>query len=308
MKKIVSLIVALFSASVVFAQGDLHLFEVDNKDGKISSITIEKTLKENGFDIGLRSEMNKPFKLQFKQTDFKAFTLLTIYHTKLSRDLVLKYPDAGVITPMGVGIYQKLNDDTLHVSILTSQTQSKILGIKKEKILEDIESQLIKALKIALPGAKQKYSEDSLKENRGLVTRYELEMEEGDDPEETIEDLIMSMDGEFKTFGFIAASTADYNEVLTIGGTVESPFHFYRTYSICKLEVIYTVAKSRPEASAFAPCTTMVYQKKGSNTVVIGFPSVYNWMSSAKVDDKESKAVLIKAQKSFESILSEITE
>jgi len=186
MKKLVSLIVALFSASVVFAQGDLHLFDVNNKDGKISSITIEKTLKENGFDIGLRSEMNKPFKIQFKQTDFKAFTLLTIYHTKLSRDLVLKYPQAGAITPMGVGIYQKLNDDTLHVSILTSQAQSKILGIDKEKILEDIESALIKALKIALPGAKQKYSEDSLKENRGLITRYELEVEEDDDPEETV--------------------------------------------------------------------------------------------------------------------------
>lgn len=308
MKKLLVLFVALFSASVIFAQGDLHIFDVNNKDGKISSITIEKTLKENGFDIGLRSEMNKPFNIQFKQSDFRAFTLLTIYHTELSRELVFKYPEAGVITPMGVGIYQKLNDDTLHVSILTSQTQAKILGIKKEKILEDIESKLIKALKIALPGAKQKYSEDSLKENRDLVTKYKLEVEEDADPEETIEELLMTMGGEFKTYGFIAAATADYNEVLTKDGSVESPFHFYKTYSICKLEVIYTVAKSRPEASAFAPCTTMVYQKKGSKKVVIGFPSVYNWMSSAKVEDEESKAVLIKAQNSFESILSEITQ
>ena len=133
MRKIVSLIVVFFSISTLYAKGDLHLFDVNNKSGKISSITIEKTLKENGFDIGLRSEMNKPFKIQFKQTDFKAFTLLTVYHTKLSRELVLKYPEAGALTPMGVGIYQKLNDDTLHVSILTSQTQAKILGIKNEK-------------------------------------------------------------------------------------------------------------------------------------------------------------------------------
>lgn len=308
MKKIVLIFTALFSASVAFAQGDLHLFDVDNKNGKISSITIEKTLKANGFDIGLRSEMNKPFKLQFKQTDFKAFTLLTVYHSKLSRELVLKYPKAGALTPLGVGIYQKLNDDTLHVSILTAQAQGKILGIKNEKMLKEIVSDLVKALKIALPNAKQKYSEDSLKETRGLITTYELQMEEDDDAEETIEDLAMSLEGEFKTYGFIVAAQADYNEVLTNGGTVESPFHFYRTYSICKLEVIYTVARVRPEAAAFAPCTTMVYQKKGSNKVVIGFPSVYNWMSSAIINDKESKAVLIKAQKSFESILSEVTE
>ena len=108
--------------------------------------------------------------------------------------------------------------------------------------------------------------------------------------------------------GFIVAASADYNEVLTKGDRAESPFQFFRTYSICKLEVIYTVARSRPEASAFAPCTTMVYQEKGSNKVVIGFPSVYNWMSSAKIEDKESKAVLIKAQTAFEQILGEATE
>ena len=308
MKKLVIAIIALFSASCIYAQGDLHLFDVDNKDGKISSITIEKTLEENGFNIGLRSEMNKPFERQFKQTDFKSFTLMTIYHNELSPKLLKKYHQAGVITPMGVGIYQKLNDDTLHVSILTSKTQAKILGIKNDKVLQDIERDLIKALKKALPGAKQKYSEDSLKENHDLVTRYELEMEEDDDPEETIEDLAMSLEGEFKTYGFIVAASADYNEVLTKGDSVESPFHFFRTYSICKLEVIYTVAKSRPEASAFAPCTTMVYQEKGSNKVVIGFPSVYNWMSSARVVDKKAKEVLMKAQTDFEQILIEATE
>ncbi len=308
MKKIIVVLVALLSASLAFAQGDLHLFDVDNKAGNISSITIEKALKENGFDIGLRSEMNKPFKIQFKQTDFKSFTLLTVYHTKLSRELVLMYPQAGAITPMGVGIYQRLHDDTLHVSILTSQTQAKILGIKNNEILQAIESDLVKVLKVALPGANVRYSKDSLKEKRKLLTQYVLEMEDGDDPEETIEDLTMTLDGEFKTYGFIAAATADYNEVLTKGGSVESPYHFYRTYSICKLEVIYTVAKLRPEASAFAPCTTMIYQKKGSNDVVIGFPAVYNWMSSAIIDDKASQAVLLKAQKSFESILSEVTE
>jgi hypothetical protein len=42
MKKIVLLFVAVFSASVVFAQGDLHLFEVDNKNGSITPIAIEK--------------------------------------------------------------------------------------------------------------------------------------------------------------------------------------------------------------------------------------------------------------------------
>jgi len=52
----------------------------------------------------------------------------------------------------------------------------------------------------------------------------------------------------------------------------------------------------------------MVYKKKGEDKVVIGFPAVYNWMSSAKVQDTEAKAVLMKAQKDFESILKSVTE
>jgi len=42
--------------------------------------------------------------------------------------------------------------------------------------------------------------------------------------------------------------------------------------------------------------------------IVVGFPAVYNWLSSADVQDKKSKAVLLKAQKDFESILKDVTE
>lgn len=103
-------------------------------------------------------------------------------------------------------------------------------------------------------------------------------------------------------------SFLDLNKELTKEGTVESPYDFYDTYSVCKLKVIYTVAKSRPEASAFAPCTTMVYKKKDEDKIVVGFPAVYNWLSSAKIKDKEAEAVIMKAQTDFESILIGITE
>jgi uncharacterized protein (DUF302 family) len=120
MRNIILTIAIIFATTTLNAQGDLHLFDVNNKDGKVTSKTIEQAFIKNGFTIGVRSEMNGPFKKQFKQTDFKSFTLLTVFHTKLTQDLVNKYPQAGVFAPMGVGIYQRLNDDILHVSILTS--------------------------------------------------------------------------------------------------------------------------------------------------------------------------------------------
>jgi len=307
MKKVVFLIIALISTISLHALGDLHIFDVNNKDGAITPSKIEEAFVKHGFTIGLNNEMNTPFKKQFKETAFKVYSLLTVYHTKLARVLIKKYSHAGVFTPMGIGIYQGLNENTLHVSVLTSDAQAKILGVEDKKILKDIEAEVLKAIKIALPNAKHRYSEDSLKEHRNLITVYELKLgnEEWPDVKEQVE---MNLEAGFDPFGFVMPGFLDLNEVLTQEETVPSSFDFYDTYSICKLKVIYTVSKTRPEAAAFAPCTTMVYKKKGENKIVVGFPAVYNWMSSAKVQDKEANDVLMKAQKNFESILKDITE
>ena len=306
MKKIVSLIVAIFSASVMYAQGDLHLYDVNNEKGSITPETIEKAFKDNGFKISVNSEMNVPFKKQFQKTKFKVFTLLTVYHAKMSQDLVKKHPDAGVFTPLGVGIYQGLNEDTLHVSTLTSEAQAKILGFD-DKLLKSIEKEVLKSIKQALGNAKHSYSEDSLKENRKLITKYEFDLD-GEDSEEMKEELEMALENGFKPFGFVTPNYMDFNEEMSQDGKIETPFDIFVTYSICKLKVIYTVSQSRPEAAAFAPCTLMLYKKKGEDKIILGFPAVYNWMSSAKVEDKEANAVLLKAQEDFESILAEATE
>lgn len=305
MKKIIILAVALLCAVSLQAKGDLHLFEVDNKAGKITPTVIEEAFTSNGFSLGVNSEMNGPFQKQFQKTTFKIFTLLTVYHTKLSKDLVKAYPQGGVFVPMGVGIYQSKSEDTLHLSILTAEAQAKILG-SDDTILKEIEVETLKIIKNLLPNAKQTLSKDSLEESRALVTRYELDLD-GEDWADAKEEVEMNLESGFEPLGFVMPSFIDYNEELT-ENDAESPFDFYDTYSICKLKVIYNVALTRPEASAFAPCTVMIYKKKDEDKIVMGFPAVYNWMSSAKVEDKEASAVLMKAQKDFEAIFKDITE
>ena len=306
MKTIILYIALCISALSLNAQGDLHLFTLENKDAKVTPIMIEEAFTKNGYSLGINSEMNLPFTKQFQKTDFKIFTLLTVYHTELSKELVKKYPQAGVFVPMGVGIYQNLKENTLHITILTAEAQAKILG-SDTTILKKIEQDSVKAIKSAFPQIKHSISYESLPENRELVTRYEMDLD-GEDWEEMKEEFEMNLEAGFEPFGFVMPGFIDYNEELTNEGTVESPYDFYDTYSICKLKVIYTVAQTRPEASAFAPCTTMVYKKKDEDKIVVGFPAVYNWMSSAKVQDKEAQKVLLKAQKDFESILIDITE
>jgi len=308
MKKIVLLVTALFFAVSLHAKGDLHLFSINNKDGKITPYMIEKALNKGGLHVELDSNMIGPFQKQFKKTKYKIFTLMTFWSKKYTKELVDKYPKAGVFTPMGMGIYQEKGKNTLHLSVLTAQAQGKILGIKDLALLRKIESEVLKVINTTFPKAKHTLSVDSLKTSHNLVTTYEMEIDADDDPDDVQDEFVMNLESGFKPFGFVEPEYMDLNEVLTKDGTVESQYDFYLTYSICKLPVIYTVSKSRPQASAFAPCTTMIYKKKGENKVVVGFPAVYNWLSSAKVEDKAAKNELLKAQKDFESILKDVTE
>ncbi|WP_297441176.1 DUF302 domain-containing protein [Sulfurimonas sp.] len=306
MKKLLTVVIALLSAVVLQAKGDLHLFAVDNANGKITPQTIAKAFESNGFMIALNNDMTRPFKIQFKKSDFEIFTLMTVYEPKLDYKLLKIDAKAGVFVPMGVGIYQRNGEKTLHVSILTSDAQAKIIGIKSNDVLKQIEAKALKSLEEALPKAKQTMSEDSLKESRNLVTTYVYELD-GDDADEARDELKMNLEGGFAPKGFIMPATMDFdNDILD--DDPKNPFEFYESYSICKLPVIYTVAKSRPEAAAFAPCTLMVYKKKDEDKIVLGFPAVYNWLSSAKVEDEAAKKELLKAQKDFESILKDVTE
>jgi hypothetical protein len=50
-----------------------------------------------------------------------------------------------------------------------------------------------------------------------------------------------------------------------------------------------------------------MYQNKGTNTMEIGFPSVYNWIASVAIEDKASVDVLMMAQKKMEEILTKLT-
>ncbi len=307
MKRFIILVTIFFSTIVLQAQGDFHLFDINNKDGKITPTIIEKAFTNNGFILSVNSEMNLPYTKQFNHTNFKIFNLMTVHHKKLSAQLVAKHPNYGVFMPLAIGIYQGLNEDVLHVSVLTSEAVTKILSFE-DPLLKDLETQIVKSIKTAIPNATHSYSEDSIKADDELLVKVDTKLDDDDDDwkgaQEVIEEFV---EGGLQPNGFVMPSYLNVNEELSDNG-IKSPYDFYVTYSICKLEVIYTVSKTNPEASAFAPCTVMIYKKTGDKMVHLGFPSVYNWMSSAKIMDEKAREVLLKAQKAFIGILKEAVE
>jgi len=307
LKKVLLILAAAVIA--LHAQGDIRIFSIDNDPKSDLPTKIENALKQNGFTIAADTDMLKPFMIQFKQSDFDVFHLLTAFHTDLSRKLVVKYPDAGIFVPMGFGIYQHKGDKQLHVSVLTAEAMAKIIGLSDvEPMLRSIEKAALNALKKALPDATVSIDkENALPATGPLVSIYRLEVDE-DEAEDAKDELAMGIQGGLSPKGFVLSNTLDFDMVIGEDESIESPFDFYDSYSICKLKVIYNVAKTRPQAAAFAPCTMMLYKKKGDPHIVVGFPGVYNWMSSARVKDPTAEAELMKAQHDFESLLKDLTE
>jgi uncharacterized protein (DUF302 family) len=308
MKKILVLVVMVAVmltgcfASPEKVKGDIGIYTVNNKDGKITANIIEEAFIKGGFNIGLNSDINDGLTKMYSENNFKIYSTISIYHKTLTMDILKKYPDAGVFLPMGMAIYQTNSDDSLHIAVTTAATQAKIAGTKPE-VFHALEAEIAKVIKGLFPKAKHAYNDKSLEETRTLLTKHSLDIK-GEDFEDAKESLEEAFEEAFEEAKFVMPSYFD----LTAEFGEDSPYDFYTTYSICKIDVIRSIAKVRPEAAAFAPCTTMMYKKKGEDKIVMGFTAVYNWLSSAGIQDKESVDALMSAQTVFEGILKDVTK
>ena len=263
---------------------------------------IEEIFQKAGYNVEQNRDMNGPFLKQFKQSDFAVYNLMTVYYPKITMPMVLQNPDSGVFTPFSIVVFKKKGAKKLYAAVLSAKAKATILGLKLDnKLLADLEQINRATLQKALPDAKEEhlgYKPKKLKEK--LLTKFSFEV----DPKEALDvkdEVEMMIEDGLKPIGFVMANFNDFNYDLKEAGKDE--FIFYDTYSLCKLKVIYTVAKIRPEAGVFAPCTLAVYQEKGKNRMHIVFPNIFNWIATLNIEDKEAIKALQKAQNDMIAVI-----
>jgi len=207
-----------------------------------------------------------------------------------------------------MSIWTKRGTKTISVSSLSVAAMAEIMGVPADDAELVAYGKLVQdTLRAALPNAKVAKVAYGMKQPEGrLVSTAPFAMDPEADLEEVKEEFQANFEHELIPAMFINAGFNDLNYDMEESGY--EGYNFYDVYSICFLEVIYTVAKYHPEAGAFAPCSMYMYQKKGTNTMEIGFPSVYNWIASLAIEDKPSHDVLIMAQKKMEKILEKLTK
>jgi uncharacterized protein (DUF302 family) len=283
---------------------DVEIITSENSDGKITTKSIEEAFIKAGFVVSANRDMNGPFKMQFKESGFDTYNLFTFYKADAVLALAKKYPNVGLFAPMSMSIYTKKGEKSISVSSLTATAMAKVMKAPTDDATLLALRKLVKeTLQVALPNGKFESPIYAIQEPKGeLVTNFTMEMDSEEWSDE-LEDVKMEFKGELATNGFVVAGFNSFSDALK-----EANYDFYEVYSICKLPVIYTIAKSRPEAGAFAPCSLYLNKKKNDNMMHIGFPSVYNWMSSLAIDNKEDINVLESAQKAMTNILKSLTE
>ncbi len=289
---------------VLMANDEIILF---GTEAKVSPTQIEEVFQKAGYSIQQNRDMNGPFKKQFGKSGFEVYNLLTLYYPKIAMELVVKNPDSGVFAPFSIVIYQKKGDKYLYAGVLSAKAKAKILGLNLPvELLEELERKNINTLKKALKNPKKvelAYKPKPVK--KSLLTKFSVEVEE-DEALDAKEEIEMVIEDGLKPIGFVMANFNDFNYDLKEAGIDD--FIFYDTYSLCKLKVIYTVSKIRPEAGVFAPCTLAIYQKKKENRMNILFPNIYNWISTLNIEDKEALKELQKAQEDMVKVIKSAIE
>jgi len=309
------LVTALLLVTGVTASAgqDIQIYTTDNSKGKITGASIEKAFEEAGFNISGNNDMNVAFKSKFQKTNHKMYHLFTLYKKDLVLELVKVDPKAALFAPLSMSIYMNTGSNDISISSLAIDGMAKVTGIsaKNKHMIEY--SKLVRAtLAKALPGGHfEKTSYKILKPIGELITTftYDMELEGGNNAdaiEEELEGIQEELESSLETVGFVIAGFNKLGDEFKESGY--DKYDFFDAYSICKLPVIFEVAKTHPEAGAYAPCTFYMYKEKGSKTIQMAYPSVYNWISSLDITDKPSVKVLEDAQKLMIEVINEVTE
>ena len=305
MKKIILVFVIIMTNMIASNNEDILLYKVANKDHKITAQTLADGLTINGYVVSKNQDMNGPYEKQFKTTTFDSYNLMSIYHKETSVALIPKHAHSGIFTPFSIATYQRKGEDDFYIALLSGKAQENILK-EKDALFGKLETLNKETIMKVLPTAVETaLTYDAVSTNKPLYTKYSFEVED-EDAMEARDDMMMMLESGMKPSGFVVANYIDFHKVLK--EEKNEDYMFYDAYSLCKLKIIYELSKTKPEAGAFAPCTMVIYHKKGSNKTEIVTLSIANLTSTLAIKDKAILEMLEKAQSTMKNIIEEAAE
>jgi uncharacterized protein (DUF302 family) len=297
MKLITKLVTSALLVSTINAS-DINVYQTTDSKA-INYQTVGAMFKSMNYSVEAVSKLDGKFKKKFKDTTFDKFKIMAVQEKSLSEKLIAKYPDAGAFIPFSVVLQSYKNNDNVTFTTLNTDTMAKVLGANKnDKLFTRLKTKTNKvATMFGFDTSKPTSFDYSVVKPQGpLLYKKEISSK---DANKLAEKLI----GTMKKHKFSIVNELDLKKEFA---SVNSKYEFYKSFSICKVKVLYLAVQTRPEAAAFAPCSLAIYKTKGSDKVTIVFPSTYNWLSSMDVKDPKAVKILNDEQKEIEYFIESL--
>ena len=301
--RVLILLVVIFS----FAQANnkILVYKIANKEHKISAQTVAQGLEMNDYVVAKNQDMNGPYKKQFGNSTFDSYNLMSVYEPKFAKQMVLKSSKSGIFVPFSIAVYQKEHDDYIYIAFLSASAQKRVIRMK-DAFFDELEVMNKKTIQKIFPSAKLiDLGYESLNVDKEFYTQYSIDSDD-EDANEEYDDMMMVMQGSMKMSGFVVANYIDYNAKLKEAGN--NDYTFYHSFSLCKLKIIYELSKKSPEAGAFAPCTMIIYHKKGTNKTEIVSLNINSLIAMLALKDKDLLTMLDSTQADMLNIIKDAVE
>lgn len=288
----------------------IKVYMTDDKDGHITSDLIMQALEAEGFTIDSDDDMNRPFEVRFGDHHYETHRLLSVHSADHVARLVAKHPKIGLVTPMTLSVWSDDTSQTLRISIRSLHGIAQITGIPKDDdVLIDYLTRLDRAIRKALPDIRlQKSTSQTLSdEDVSLSSSYTTELDPDSEStfEQTTDDLESEFESEMNAAGFLLTGFISLDDELAERGV--KAFRLYDTYSVCDVDVMYTLTKSHPELGALVPCSFYIYNKQDANTIHMGIPSSHSIAMSGSIR-KDPLSTLIRSEQRFEETMQDFIE
>ncbi|MFK5938348.1 MAG: DUF302 domain-containing protein [Sulfurimonas sp.] len=291
--------------SYVQANSNIIVYKIANKEHKISAQTVANGLEMHDYVVAKNQDMNGPYIKQFKNSSFYSYNLMSVYKPDFAKKMVEENAKTGIFVPFSVAVYQKKKDDNIYIALLSASAQKRVVRVK-DKSFDDLEETNKKTIQKIFPSAKLiDLGYKSTLTDKEFFTKYSIESED-EDANDEYDDMMMVMQGSMKMGGFVVANYIDYNAKLKEAGN--NDYTFYHSFSLCKLKIIYELSKKTPEAGAFAPCTMVIYHKKGSNKTEIVSLNINSLISMLALKDKDLLTMLDSTQADMVGIIGDAVE
>ena len=271
---------------------------------------IEKKLKTIGFSLAdPHKRVNDHYEEKYGSTALDFLSFMSVVNDEKIKPLLNLDPRIAGFSPFNVLGYKKKGEKQSIVMHLMPEAILDMLGITDKKVRETFTETFIPLdamIEKELGGTKSYITYDTLAEKR--MMNFELSFERSEDLSDFIDDFQDDFENAMEDSDYLIAGFFDFKESAAAKGSI-SDYDAFWTYALCHFKFSYTVfdnARGRPEAGIFAPCAMYMYIKKGSNTLVIGMPTLANWGATLKIDDPERAEFIKKLDKEIPSILEKL--